>query len=216
MYGERNLWVNLLLLTWDFFIRIPAPSKGGSKRVIFKRYFTDEKNISTQRPETQAHSRVPCPHGNCQGPSGHQPPSCQRAQALGSLINRCRPWGNSVPVATYSKTSRLLTSADYAYVFDSAGYKLSHRHYLILARHTASGQARLGLVVAKKNIRLATRRNRIKRVVRETFRKTRFRLDSLDIIFLARKGFDTLRPAMQTSLLEDAWVTLAKRSGDVP
>jgi len=121
-----------------------------------------------------------------------------------------------MPEATFDKSRRLLTSADYSFVFDNAGYRVSHRHYLVLARKNTSDHARLGLVVSKKNIRLATQRNRVKRVVRETFRKTRHPLDSLDIIFLARKGFDTLQPAFQTSLMEDAWLKLAKALGTTP
>jgi len=119
-----------------------------------------------------------------------------------------------MPVETFEKGKRLLTSADYSRVFDSSNHKVSHRHYLILARQMPSGHSRLGLVVSKKNIRLATRRNRAKRVARETFRKSATSLDSLDIVFLVRKGFDTLAPAVQTSLLEDAWIKLAKYAGE--
>ena len=118
-----------------------------------------------------------------------------------------------MPAATFGKRKRLLTSAEYGYVFDQASYKVSHQHYLVLARTNSLGWARLGLVVAKKNSRLATRRNRIKRVVRDTFRNQQQFLDSLDIIFMARRGFDALLPAQQTQLLQEAWVRLAKKGG---
>ena len=114
-------------------------------------------------------------------------------------------------MATFDKHKRLLTSADYGCVFDAASHKVSHQHYLLLARPNALGWARLGLVVAKKNVKLATRRNRIKRVVRDTFRSQQLLLDSLDIVFLARRGFDTLLPGQQTQLMADAWARLARR-----
>lgn len=114
---------------------------------------------------------------------------------------------------TFDKKKRLLTSADYAFVFDKADFKVSHRHYLILARRNALGSARLGLVIAKKNTRLSTRRNRIKRVARETFRTYHQHLDSLDLVFLTRKGFDTLQPTYQTQLLTEAWCEMARRAG---
>lgn len=117
-----------------------------------------------------------------------------------------------MPVVDFDKTKRLLTSAQYKSVFDDARYKVAHKHYLILARKTPVGHARLGLVVAKKNIRLASRRNRVKRVVRETFRHNQNHLDSLDIIFLARKGFDTLLPSLQVSAMNDAWRRLNRYS----
>ena len=114
---------------------------------------------------------------------------------------------------SFDKSRRLLTSADYSFVFDDATHKVAHQHYLLLARENSRGSARLGLVVAKKNIRLATRRNRVKRVVRDTFRLQQHHLDSLDIVFLTRKGFDTLPPASQTAMMLQAWRRLAKRAG---
>jgi len=118
-----------------------------------------------------------------------------------------------MPVASFGRGRRLLNSADYSRVFDAADHKVSHKYYLILARKKPEGQARLGLVVSKKNIRLATARNRAKRVVRETFRTHAESLNSLDIVFLARKGFDTLPPVDQTRLLREAWIKLAKYMG---
>lgn len=119
-------------------------------------------------------------------------------------------------VEAFDKSQRLLVSADYSYVFDQASHKVSHRHYLVLAREKNQGPARLGLVVSKKNVRLAARRNRVKRVVRETFRRRTCSLDSLDIVFLARKGFDTLSPSDQSQLMAQAWERLAKRTGGRP
>lgn len=113
----------------------------------------------------------------------------------------------------FERSRRLLNAGDYSYVFDSASFKVSHKHYLILARRNGYSHSRLGLVVSKKNARLATRRNRIKRVVRETFRNYQLELTCLDIVFLVRQGFDTLPPAQQTRLMEDAWKKLARYSG---
>lgn len=112
-------------------------------------------------------------------------------------------------MATFDKQKRLLTSADYEFVFSKAKFKVSNQHYLLLARKNDLSSARLGLVIAKKNVRLASRRNRIKRVVRETFRNHHQILDSVDIVFLARKGFDTLQPSFQTRVLIAAWSELA-------
>ena len=117
-----------------------------------------------------------------------------------------------MPSQVFDKGRRLLTSADYSRVFEATGHKVSHRHYLILARANRGGCARLGLVISKKNVRLATRRNRIKRVARETFR-VRDDLDSLDIVFLARRGFDTLPDRDQTRLMSQAWSRLAQDLG---
>lgn len=49
--------------------------------------------------------------------------------------------------------------------------------------------ARLGIVVAKRNVKLAVARNRIKRLVRETFRQQQQRLNGLDIVVVIKKNF---------------------------
>ena len=65
--------------------------------------------------------------------------------------------------------------------------------------------------MGKKSVRGAVRRNRVKRVVRESFRRHQPLLDSLDVVFLARRGFDELEAAEQRDLLAEAWHHLARR-----
>ena len=52
------------------------------------------------------------------------------------------------------------------------------------------GVSRLGMVVSKKNVGLAVERNRIKRLIRESFRKQlQLYVDpGMDVVFLAQKG----------------------------
>jgi ribonuclease P protein component len=119
-----------------------------------------------------------------------------------------------LPSAGFGKSKRLLTSSDFTGVFDSARFKVGHKNYLLLATPGSGSETRLGLVISKKNARLATHRNRIKRVVRETFRKHSWFNSHLDIVFLVRQGFDTLPPALQTKLMEEAWKRLAMKTGD--
>ncbi|MAS41062.1 MAG: ribonuclease P protein component [Porticoccaceae bacterium] len=110
----------------------------------------------------------------------------------------------------FPRSRRLLKSSEFQAVFAAAEQRVSHRYYLLLARTTMGPGPRLGLVVARKNIRLATRRNRIKRVARETFRQQAPGLGSVDVLFLPRRGMDVLPPDRQTRLLREAWRTLAK------
>jgi ribonuclease P protein component len=60
-------------------------------------------------------------------------------------------------------------------------------------------------VIAKKNIPTAVQRNRVKRVVRETFRHQEFTV-AMDIVFLARNRANQLSTAQLTQLLSTAWV----------
>lgn len=56
----------------------------------------------------------------------------------------------------------------------------------MLASDNGQRCARLGLAIARKQLRLAVQRNRIKRVVRDAFRHRRTQLDGLDIVVMAR------------------------------
>ena len=56
--------------------------------------------------------------------------------------------------------------------------------FTVLCRENGGGHARVGLAIAKKNCRAATARNRIKRIVRESFRHHQAMLDGLDIVVM--------------------------------
>jgi ribonuclease P protein component len=51
---------------------------------------------------------------------------------------------------------------------------------------------RLGVIVAKKNVGKAVQRNRIKRLIRETFRIRKCDLKQADLVVMARKGLQTV------------------------
>lgn len=117
----------------------------------------------------------------------------------------------ATPEMGFGRSKRLLTKAAYKAVFDDSSYRVSHRNLLMLARPSGLKEARLGLIVAKKNVRLAVKRNRIKRVVRDSFRLNQQTLETLDIIFLARRGLDQLEPAEQHKLLLQSWRKLSRQ-----
>ncbi len=116
-----------------------------------------------------------------------------------------------MPESTFGRDKRLLTARAYRAVFSDTCYKVAHPNLLLLARPNELAHPRLGLVVAKKNIRRAVDRNRVKRVVRETFRSTQGILDSVDVIFLARQGLERLTPREQSDLLESSWRRLSRK-----
>ena len=112
---------------------------------------------------------------------------------------------------TFGKSLRLLNARDYRGVFDNAQLKISHQRLLILARSNSSETPRLGLVIAKKNIRLAVQRNRIKRILRESFRLRQETLIGLDIVVLARRGLDDLDNQQLHQLFHQQWQRLEKK-----
>tara|TARA_B100000902_G_C26833928_1_gene680077 strand:- start:250 stop:600 length:351 start_codon:yes stop_codon:yes gene_type:complete len=94
----------------------------------------------------------------------------------------------------FSKSNRLLNPADFKNVFDGAEFKVSNKHFLFLAKKNTSNNPRLGIVVSKKNIKLAVQRNTVKRAIRQAFRIKAQSLMNIDIVVLARKDAGKINP----------------------
>lgn len=56
--------------------------------------------------------------------------------------------------------------------------------FTVLYKNNSSQEARLGLAIRKKNCPGAVKRNRLKRIVRESFRTHREQLQGLDVVVL--------------------------------
>ena len=80
----------------------------------------------------------------------------------------------------------------------------------MLARSNQLDNARLGLAIAKKHVKLAVDRNRIKRVIRESFRYNRQQISGLDLVVLGRAGTASLTNKQLFSSLESHWKRLAE------
>ena len=113
---------------------------------------------------------------------------------------------------SFDKSLRLLNAGDYQAVFDQSRLKVSTAELLFLANANGLDHPRLGLVVAKKNVRLAAQRNRLKRIVRESFRMQQSRLPGIDVIVLARKGVDKLDNPTLHRTCKQLWRQLEKRA----
>jgi len=120
--------------------------------------------------------------------------------------------GEQATDARFDKARRLLNARDYSQVFDNPDVRASHQHLLLLGKCNDLRQHRLGLVIAKKNVRLAVQRNRLKRVAREFFRTRPSSEPAMDVIFLARRGIDQLDNAELSSILQHQWQKLVRLS----
>ena len=65
--------------------------------------------------------------------------------------------------------ARLNTKADFRYVFARPAVS-SDRCFRVLSRANGKGYSRLGMAVSRKVCKHATGRNRLKRIIRESFR----------------------------------------------
>jgi ribonuclease P protein component len=88
---------------------------------------------------------------------------------------------------SFSSTQRLLRADG----FDRAmnAQKISDKHFLVFFVKNNQSEARLGIVVAKKILALATARNFAKRKIRETFRQHSIRKAGLDIVVMIKPAF---------------------------
>jgi ribonuclease P protein component len=112
----------------------------------------------------------------------------------------------------YPRQRRLLIPAQFAAVFAEAPLRATHPNFLILARANTLGYPRLGLVIPKKHVRRANKRNRIKRIARETFRKEQHKFAGIDAIVLARHGADIVPTQQLTSIFIGLWKRISKRA----
>lgn len=88
----------------------------------------------------------------------------------------------------FSKQKRLLEPKNFKRVFDLPDKRLSTHYVLVLACKNDLNCSRLGLVIGKKNVKLAVQRNRIKRQIREVFRLNQHLINNYDVVIVARRG----------------------------
>lgn len=107
---------------------------------------------------------------------------------------------------SFDKTRRLINKSDYDHVFNQA-QKVVTPHFIMLYRENTIGFARLGLALSKRMIAKAHDRNRVKRLLRETFRVIP-QLPAIDIIVLARPGLAKIDNVVLVNKLTQAWKKL--------
>lgn len=81
----------------------------------------------------------------------------------------------------------------------------------MLARANDLTHARIGLAISRRSVPRAVDRNRIKRIVRETFRQQLISLPALDIVIMARPDARKLNSAELHRTLDRLWLRLIKR-----
>ncbi len=103
--------------------------------------------------------------------------------------------GNLLPIHemtiryTFPRSCRLLKTDDYSSVFNFNRRK-NGRYLNVYAKPNFSNQARLGMVVGKKQMRTAVARNFAKRIIREEFRLHRPTLPAMDFVVRVTKAIN--------------------------
>ena len=110
----------------------------------------------------------------------------------------------------FSRDRRLLTAEDYKKVFSNP-VKLVCPPFTLLAISSESNHPRLGLIVAKKNVKSAVKRNRLKRLARQSFRLHQNTLPNIDIVLLARRGSSDMPNEVLFEHLNRLWSRAKKK-----
>lgn len=111
---------------------------------------------------------------------------------------------------SFQRELRLLSAKDYSHVFDKA-FKINNKAFTLLARENNLNRPRLGLVIAKKNLKFAHQRNLVKRLLREKFRLQQSILPSFDLVVLTRREITVLSKAEVIKLQNDLFNRFLQR-----
>ena len=87
------------------------------------------------------------------------------------------------------------------------------RLFTVLAARGQTEHPRLGLAISRKAVGNAVARNRIKRLVRESFRQHATRLPPVDVVVMARPGISRHTNRNISDSLVGHWQRIAKQCG---
>lgn len=111
---------------------------------------------------------------------------------------------------------RLSRARDIQRVFRN-GCKISNAYVTIRARKRgARVPPRLAFAITRKHVGSAVRRNRIKRIARESFRRHSRILQGFDVVLVSRRDLGEAEAGALRAALDAEWRTLDKRLGFPP
>jgi len=99
---------------------------------------------------------------------------------------------------------RMRRPAEFRRVY-AVGKRLGNEFFTVNAQANGLTCARLGMSIAARILRRAVDRNRVRRLIRESFRVNQLSLPPLDIVIGARAGVLTADNARLSSALEKLW-----------
>ena len=171
------------------------PSRAGLSaraEVETLRDLSHETYVPAEQREAQAHARISRSHGHqgrsqdpepaaCEGPCPPDPlTSAPDIKPDNSDARRSAP-------ARLERRQRLSAAAAFRRA-GRGGLRSGDRLFTVLACPNGLEFSRLGLAISRKAAGSSVQRNRLKRLVRESFRVSQTSLPALDVVVTARPG----------------------------
>jgi len=110
----------------------------------------------------------------------------------------------------FPRQSRLTCGAQYRGVFANA-QRFADRYFTLLVGNDRTSQPRLGLAVAKRVAPRAVDRNRLKRLIRETFRINQTTLPNADVVVMVRPIACHTDSATLAASLNHQWQRISRQ-----
>ena len=110
----------------------------------------------------------------------------------------------------FGRELRLLTPSQFDNVFQNP-FRVASPLFTILAKPNQLTQPRIGLTIAKKRVKLAVQRNRIKRCVRDSFRLHQHQLPGVDLVLMVKGDISNTPNSELLKQLERLWQKIARQ-----
>ena len=118
-----------------------------------------------------------------------------------------------ISTVRFNKRARLLKAEEYTQVFNKA-HRSKDQYFTVLAKPKKIGQAKLGLAVSKKRAKKAVSRNRLKRIIRESFRLSQSIIVSADYVVMIQQNSENISNKQLFLSLEKHWRNLTRQCAD--
>ncbi len=185
--------------------------------------FFYEKNLSAEQSEAETNARFSCTDGN---PGRPERLKAQKGKGAKKANGYCAAETRSLLKLKHGsvlsrgerfpKAARLTRRSEYLKL-SHEGRRVHTPHFIILSQKNEKGQNRLGITVSAK-VGNAVMRNRIKRLLREFFRRhQREAPGERDLVIIAKRGAEGLTSDQVAAELREAFTYrgAAKTSGRV-
>lgn len=105
---------------------------------------------------------------------------------------------------TFVRELRLLTPKDFNHVFNDS-IRASSPYITFISRRNNLNHPRVGFAIAKKQVKRAHERNRLKRIIREYFRLMQHDLPDMDVVVMARTAAIDIDNAELKKIIDKLW-----------